>query len=174
MGRGDRPTAVTTRQLRAKHERKGYSIVELLIVVLILGIISVNVAPQFVATIGKQSVKSAAFRVKTDIEYARLRAKTTASPQSVVFAPDLNAYFLPGVPPMPQQSIYRVDLDGRRAANIVSAQFSNVSDTDLEFNAFGTPDSAGNIVLRAGSHQQTVFVTEAGIVELGPITWVSP
>lgn len=159
----------------ASTRRAGYSIVELLVVVLILGIISINVAPRFVATLGRHRVSSAARRIKLDIEQVRLRAQTTATFQSIVFAPSLNAYFLPNVTPIdPKQSVYRVNLSqsvGNGPA-FVSVELPIPNDTELQFNASGVPDSAGQIALRAGDYQQSVLVADTGHVELGPVVWV--
>ena len=157
-----------------RSRRSAFSIVEMMIVVLILGIISVNVAPRFITAVGRRSVMAAASRVKLDLEQAKLRAKTTATAQSVVFSPSLQAYFLPGVAPTERhQNVYRVNLSEPYAAQLVSAEFAAADDTDIEFNAFGIPDSAGLITVQAGRYQQTISVaSESGSVELGPVVKV--
>lgn len=155
-------------------DRSAFTIVELMIVVLILAIISINVAPSFITAVGRRSVMAAASRVKLDLEQAKLRAKTRTTAQSVIFAPTLHAYFIPGLAPTEHhQSVYRVDLNQPYVAQLVSAEFANVGDTDIEFNAFGIPDSSGLITLQAGRYRQTVSVAnESGRVELGPVVEV--
>ncbi len=170
--RNPRSQSKPTRSGRVR--RSSFSIVEMMIVVLILGIISVNVAPRFISAVGRRSVMAAASRIKLDLEQAKLRAKTTTTAQSVIFSPSLHAYFLPGVTPsVHHQSVYRVNLAEPYAAQLISAEFATATDADIEFNAFGIPDSAGLITVQAGRYRQTISIAnESGRVELGPVVQV--
>jgi len=157
---------------RGSATRFGFTLVELLIVILILTIISLNAVPKFAQAMQRQSVTTAARRVNIDIAQTQLRAKSTSLSQSMIFAPDIDAYFIPGLRPLESnQTTYRVDLNIHPYnASIEWAEFESAADSDIAFNEHGIPDSIGAVQVQVGKYRRTISIKETGDVELSPIT----
>ena len=137
--------------------RHGFTLLELIIVTMIIGILSVVAIPRFVEALMLYRVEAAARQLHSDFAKARVRAKTTSSSQLVQLDVAANSYSLPGVPDMdhPSQD-YQVSVELQFKASIVSADCGG--DAELSFDGYGIPDSSAAIVLQAGQHQRTVLV----------------
>ena len=137
--------------------RRGFTLLELIIVTMIIGILSVVAAPRFAETLSIYRVETAAKQLRSDLEKARVHAKTTSASQTVEFDAAGNSYTLPGVPDIDHPSRdYQILVESRFRAWIVSADCGG--DAVLSFNGYGAPDSGAEIVLQAGNHQMTVLV----------------
>ena len=140
--------------------RKAFTLVELVIVLLIIGIIAAAVAPRFAASLCYHRAESAAKRIKADLALARKYARSTSTNQTVSFVVASDRYSLAGVPDLNHGSqIYEVDLsDALCNVSIVSAAFDAAADSDVEFNGYGVPDNGGTIVIESGNCQRTIVV----------------
>ncbi len=136
----------------------GFTLVELVIVIMILGIMAAVAVPRYADALSKHRVDAAARRIEADLELARRRAKITSTSQSVQFDAGASRYLLPGVPSRDHPaSAYQVDLaKPPYSASIASADFGG--DAEIRFNGYGYPDSAATIVVRSGKHQRTIVV----------------
>ncbi len=137
--------------------RNGFTLLELIIVTMIIGILSVVATPRFVDALMEHRVEAAARQLRSDFSKARVHAKTTSAAQLVQFDTAANSYTLPGVPDLnhPSQN-YRVSVESRFSTSVVSADCGG--DTELSFDGHGMPDSSAEIVLQSGQHQRTVLV----------------
>ena len=137
--------------------RRGFTLIELIIVTMIIGILSVVAAPRLVEALSTYRVEAAARQLCLDIEKARVHAKTTSASQMVEFDAPGNSYTLLALPDIdhPSQD-YQILVESRFRAWIVSADCGG--DAKLSFDGYGTPDSGAKIVLQAGRHQITVLV----------------
>lgn len=137
--------------------RHGFTLIELVIVTMIIGIVSVVAAPRFSEALSMYRVEAAARQLRSDLEKARMHAKTTSANRLVQFDVDGDSYTVPGMPDIdhPSQD-YRILVESRFCVKIVSADCGG--DAELSFSGFGSPDSNATIVLQAGSHQMTVLV----------------
>lgn len=136
----------------------GFTLVELVIVVMLLGIMTAVAVPRYADVLSKHRVDAAARRIEADLEMARRRARTTSTSQSVQFDAGAGRYVLPGVPSRDHPGTdYEVELARPPySASIVSADFGG--DAELRFNGYGLPDTAAAIVVRSGKHERTIVV----------------
>ncbi len=138
--------------------RGGFTLVEMSIVVLIVGIFAALAVPKFVGSLCFHRVRAAAERIQADLELARHQARMTGSSQTVEFDVADSSYTIPGLAPLePGNSDYSVQLqDSLYGVTIVSADFGGL--TDVEYDGFGMPTSGGSVVIQCSSYQRTVLV----------------
>jgi type II secretory pathway pseudopilin PulG len=134
--------------------RCAFTILELFVVILIMGILTAVAAPTFFDSLLFHRVESAARRVKADLELARTQARLTSASQSVTFAN--SAYTLSNVKSLDKPSAaYSVDLK-KQPYSLDSATADFSSAATVSFDGYGTPTSGGTVVLVAKSHRCTV------------------
>jgi len=144
----------------AKRKIGAFTLVELVIVVMIIGIMAAATVPTFARALAYYRADAAAKRIQVDLDLAKKQALTSNTAQVVSFDVASHRYSLPGVENLDHPgTVYEVDLSLHPyTAQMVSAAFDNAGDADVEFNAYGVPDSSGTIVIRVGSEQRTVVV----------------
>jgi type II secretory pathway pseudopilin PulG len=131
-----------------------FTIIEVVIVVLIMGILTAVATPKFFDSLLFHRVESAARRVKSDLELARTQARLTSASQSITFANSV--YTLSNTTSLDKPgAIYSVDLKKQPfSLDSATPNFSNA--TTISFDGYGTPSSGGTVVLVAKSHSCTV------------------
>lgn len=123
-----------------------------------MGILLAVGVTAFSGTTANRQIEAAADRITSDLSLARQHAITTGASQSVQFAPGSGGYVLPGLqdPDRPSNT-YAIDLSGSPyGVAIQSADFDG--DAEIVFDAYGTPDSGGTLVIGAGGRQITLSV----------------
>ena len=124
-------------------KRVGFTLIELIIVMLVVGILAAAGTPVFFDSLAFHRVESAARRIVVDLNQAKNQAVTTSSPQQIQFTTDSNSYVLPGLQDLnhPSES-YSVDLsEGPYFAQLSSVDIQG--GTELQFNHFGTANKDG-------------------------------
>lgn len=151
---------------RAFHRRRGFSLVELVIVLLILSILASVAAPRYVGALASFRATATAMRVAADLEMARREAKRTSADQTVEFYPAQERYVLAGMADLDRPGdTYEVFVDDPAySATLVSATFGPGS--DVTFNRFGQPDNAGSVVVQSGNRQRQINVDANGTITL--------
>jgi prepilin-type N-terminal cleavage/methylation domain-containing protein len=138
------------------HCRRGYTLVEVLVVVSIIGIIGAIVVPQMIEP-GNLRVQAATRAIVADLLVAQNEAIAHQSPRRVIFEPAQGRYRIADhdgisvVANWQSGAVYVVDFtnDSRFAGvSIQSVDFSG--QLLVEFDELGAPSSGGTIDLVAG------------------------
>ena len=126
---------------------RAFTLAELIVVILIMGIFAAVAVPTFVDSLIFHRVESAARRFKADLELARQTARLTSTSQKltvigdtydITTATDLNRATQP----------YRVDLSKPPYKVRLSANFDG--NTDISYNGYGFPNRGGTVTLHSG------------------------
>ena len=107
--------------------RIGFTIMELLVVMLIMGIIAATTAlPSFYVSLRYHELESAARRVKLDLEQARHVARVKSQTQSLTFTGPTTYQLSPGIASLKRRNTYTVDLCGRHTISKRSPSISAI------------------------------------------------
>ena len=138
--------------------RCGFTLIELAIGVLIVGILAGVAAPKFSRSLSRIRLDSACRRVCADLRFARQQAISGSCTQSVQFSPETGDYTLAGLADINQsRGTYTVKLaQPPYQAVIVTASLGG--DAAVIFDRYGQPDSAGVVILRSGAFQQSITI----------------
>jgi prepilin-type N-terminal cleavage/methylation domain-containing protein len=152
------------RAARRRARRPGYTILELVVVLLICSILAAVALPKYAHGLSQFRVDAAAQRVAADIAFAQRQALVRSMSQAIVFTPS-------GGSPIPNSySMATVQYVNFAAAGAVvylaqdpylvtisSATFGTTG-TTLTFDRYGAPSSGGTVVVQAGGYTKTVSV----------------
>ncbi len=136
--------------------RRGWTLLDVTVTVLIIGVLSAIVTPRFLDAVDRHRAKAAAERIKADLSWARQEAMSRSSGITVQFIPNATRYEIPQlVDPNHSGQSYAVDLSADPyGSSRVTALLGN--DSLVQFDRFGQPDSGGTVTVQAGAFQQTV------------------
>lgn len=138
--------------------RTAFSLIELVVVVVIIGIVSAIAMPRYANALAHHRVDAAVRRIVVDLSLAQRRAKISSTSQTVEFEVGANAYRLVGMPHLDRSSEeYAVLLSQEPyQATIVSADFGG--DGQIIFDGYGVPDSGGLVIVQVGNYQKQIAV----------------
>ena len=136
----------------------GYSAVELVIVIMLIGIFSAVAIPRYVDSLSAYRADAAARRIVVDVHQARNEAENSSSSRTIAFTVAENGYQLNDTAGLNRASAgYVVRLAGDLyQAKLASVDFSGAS--EVTFDGFGRPDTGGTIVVQSGNHVRTIVV----------------
>jgi type IV fimbrial biogenesis protein FimT len=155
--------------MRIRHgqiDRRAFTLIELVIVVLIMGILAGTAAPRYVDALANTRVDSAARRVAADLRMARDYAQKVSQAQTVDFDVSTDSYAMPTMPDVNRPATtYTVTLPKTPyPVDVTSANFEGVD--AIQFDIYGRPNHSGSVVVRSGSKQRTVQVDKIGNVTI--------
>ena len=149
--------------------RRGYSLADLVVTMLILGILASAAAPRYLDSISRFRVEAAAKRIAAALEFARGRAKISGVSREVDFDVASNSYLMTGIADINHPDLdYSFDTDNSQyPAAIISADFGGVD--KVTFDIHGHADNGGSVVVSSGGQQRTITVSDtAGKVTVSP------
>lgn len=150
----------SSRMEECRGRRYGVTLVDLVLTVIIVGILASVATPRFVTFLHEQQVRSAALRLKADLELAARYARSTTSSESITFNTVDHSYTFSTFKDINRSSdAYTVWLS--RSPYEISIQSVSLEDeTTITFNAFGIPNVSGQIVLVSAGQSKTIEIDE--------------
>jgi type II secretion system protein H len=158
-----------TPQTRGSRRPAAFTIVEMLMVLLILGIVAAAATPTFYRSLVHHRLESAARRVKLDLEQSRHAARVKSQGQSMSFT-GATYTLSSGVEDLDSSGqTYTVDLaETPYELDSVTADFAGA--TSVSFDGYGTASADGTILLELGDESRTVSLENSN----GQITITDP
>ncbi len=150
---------------RTSSLRAGFTLIDLTITILILGIVAAIAVPRFAQSLDLIRVDSAARYIAADLNYARHRAQVSSQNVPINFTPAPAGYTLPTTPHLNRSGAsYSVNLadTGLNVALALNLQ----GNTSVTYNSFGLPFvgsplaamTSGTITVSSGLKSKTVSI----------------
>ena len=149
----------------AARRRRGFTLVDLTLTLLILGIVTATATPKLSATVLRYQVDAAARRVEADINYVQGHARYTSAPCSLTFTASPPSYTTTGVAQINNSGqAYAVNLNTIGYSVALSASLNG--GTTLSYTASGVPQAgsplvaltSGTITITSGNQTKTVTI----------------
>lgn len=142
----------------ANRRARGFSIIEIVIVLTIVGLLAAVAIPRYANSVTRYRADAAARRIVADLELARSAASQASASRQVAFNSGNHTYQLQNVKNLNDNAAnYDVDLtDPPYDAQIDAVDFGG--DAVLVFDGYGTPDSGGFVQIEVGTEVRRVDV----------------
>jgi len=137
----------------------GFSLVELVMVVAIVGVLSAIAIPRYAGTVTRYRLDAAADRMVADLKLARRHATTSSSDVAVtVTATALN---IPSIDGIDDATPYHTDFSAPPYSVKIASVNLTAGGGTVTFNGHGAADTGGTIVLSLGGETRTVTLDAA-------------
>jgi prepilin-type N-terminal cleavage/methylation domain-containing protein len=139
----------------------GFTIMELMVVLLVMGIVAAAATPSFFSSLQYHEIETAARRVVLDLEQARHSARVRSQTQSVTFTNATTYTLSSGVTSLKSSSgTYSVDLS-QPPYDLDGVTLNLGGPSSVSFDGFGNASVSGTIVLQLGDQTRTVRIDNA-------------
>lgn len=141
--------------------RRGFSLLELVLVVVIVGIIAAIAVPRYGTALSRYRADAAMNRLAAELERAISRAE--AGSASYLVTVDLQTETMTVAGPLPATTVVTQTLftDAPYHADLVVNASTSES---ITFDGYGRPDRTITFTVRSGDAQRTVMVSVTGEV----------
>ena len=140
--------------------RCGFTLVELVLVMFIIGVIGAIALPRFAQANARQQLAAAAKRIESDLEKARHQARANSNWVTIRFDTAADSY---EYAPMVGGNIHDIELDeAPYQVDITQAVFG--SNANVSFNGFGVPTSGGKVVIKSAGGEALITLDASGSV----------
>lgn len=150
-----------------EHRRRGgFTLVELTIVVLLMGVMAAVATPAFSGALAQNRVNAVAERLAADLNLARRHAMSASVNQEVQFLTGPFRYTMPGLEDIDHSSQDYEVVVSENAGGITAFTASFDGTTNVSYGVYGQPLAgsplvplvSGSVVVASGSVQKTVVV----------------
>lgn len=139
----------------------GFTIMEMMVVLLVMGIVAAAATPSFYASLQYHEIETAARRLVLDLEHVRHVAKIKSQPQKLSFTGDTTYTLSPGIASLKSASqAYTVDLS-QTPYNLEDVTLNLGGATEISFDGYGNASVGGTIVLELGDQTRTVTLNNS-------------
>jgi prepilin-type N-terminal cleavage/methylation domain-containing protein len=147
--------------------RTGFTLVELLVVLVIIGIASAVVAPDMSQWVANYRVKTVARQLATDLQFARMSAVANRVPCTVTVTPATNSYTITGVGTVrnlgdSNNPYYSQGVSLFRETSPGPPVTTSMTPVIVTFSALGAANPTGAIAVLMGSRMTRSVSVDAG------------
>jgi len=170
MGRCKKAVTTGTRTTNARRakarrvemRRRGVSLLEIAVVLVITAILAAIALPKYAAAIARYRLDSAARRICADLALARSHARLTSTTQPVVFNPANATYQLPGIAGLDNSATSTVNLSADPYQVTLSSVDFGGGASQVTFDAYGSPTSTagGTIVVTSPAGETRTIIVD--------------
>ncbi len=147
----------------------GFTIMELMVVLLVMGIVAATATPSFYASLRYHEIETAARRVVLDLKQAQHAARVKSLPQTLAFSNATTYTLSSGGSLQGSSQAYAVDLS-RTPYELDDVTLNLGGPTSVAFDGYGNASVGGTIVLRIGDKTRTITINQTN----GQITVANP
>lgn len=134
----------TENMSKCERSSKGFSLIELIVVTLVISILASVAVPRLSASLRSRRLQAASQRVAADFAYARNAAMDLGKSVSIQFSIGTGTYSMPTIRSPNGDATYVVDLQQTPyPVTIASADFDG--DSTVIFDLYGHADSSGTV-----------------------------
>jgi prepilin-type N-terminal cleavage/methylation domain-containing protein len=151
------PRRIARSAVASRRGSAGYTIIEVLVVILVFAILAAAAVPTFYQSLCHHRLEGAARRVKQDLEYLRDAARAKSATLDCQFNGLGYSFTEATILHLDRSSPYAVDL-GAAPYDLDGVTVDFEDDVVVEFDGFGDTPLDGTIVLQLGSETRTVNV----------------
>jgi len=138
--------------------RRGFSLVELLLVLVIVSVVAAIAMPRFAQATSRQKLEAAANRVAADLNKAHARARAASETVTLTFSTTSDSYTFSAI----GGSASTVTLASAPYGVDISAASFGSNNNVASFNGYGVPAYAGYVILALGTNTVRVDLLENG------------